>query len=121
MTTPERESVRRQLLALRERLLHRRDDQLLRVEAELETREPAWEDQAAESTDAALGDSLADADLLGIREIDGALVRLAAGTYGECVECHRPIDAARLVAVPTAALCADCAFATEAHLPGHTD
>jgi RNA polymerase-binding transcription factor DksA len=40
---------------------------------------------------------------------DDALARLQAGDYGVCLGCGRPIDSARLVARPTAALCIECA------------
>ena len=42
-------------------------------------------------------------------EIDAALARLAAGTYGGCAVCGRPIPAARLEARPTATTCVPCA------------
>lgn len=40
-------------------------------------------------------------------EIDAALGRLDAGTYGTCTACGRQIPAERLQAVPWAALCLD--------------
>lgn len=40
--------------------------------------------------------------------IDAALARLAAGTYGACTACGRPIPAERLEALPWTALCIDC-------------
>jgi RNA polymerase-binding transcription factor DksA len=40
-----------------------------------------------------------------LREIEAALERVAAGTYGVCELCRRPIDAARLEARPTARTC----------------
>lgn len=43
------------------------------------------------------------------RQIDLALEKLAAGTYGTCDECRRPIPAGRLRAVPQSTLCVDCA------------
>lgn len=42
-------------------------------------------------------------------ENEDALARLAAGTYGACAQCGRPIGTARLEARPSAALCIDCA------------
>ena len=42
-------------------------------------------------------------------EIDEALDRLAAGTFGICVECGEPIAVARLEARPYAAKCVRCA------------
>ena len=42
-------------------------------------------------------------------EIEAALARVAAGTYGGCAVCGRPIPAARLEARPTATTCVGCA------------
>ena len=42
-------------------------------------------------------------------EIDSALHRVAAGTYGVCERCGRPIAPARLEARPTAHTCVACA------------
>ena len=42
-----------------------------------------------------------------LAEIEGALGRIADGTYGTCVVCGREIDAERLEAVPYATLCID--------------
>jgi DnaK suppressor protein len=41
-------------------------------------------------------------------DIDQALERLDAGTYGRCVTCGTAIPAERLEAVPWAALCVPC-------------
>jgi RNA polymerase-binding transcription factor DksA len=40
-----------------------------------------------------------------LTEVEAALERVAAGTYGICEVCHRPIDRARLDARPTARTC----------------
>ncbi|KSW28908.1 TraR/DksA C4-type zinc finger protein [Cellulomonas sp. B6] len=40
-----------------------------------------------------------------LEEVDAALARLAAGTYGRCAVGGEPIDDARLAARPTAATC----------------
>lgn len=42
-------------------------------------------------------------------DIDAALHRLDAGTYGACRSCHRPIPLVRLEAVPEATECVACA------------
>jgi len=44
-----------------------------------------------------------------LAEIDAALERLAAGTYGSCARCGRPIAPGRLQARPTARTCIACA------------
>jgi DnaK suppressor protein len=41
-------------------------------------------------------------------EVDAALARLEAGTYGRCERCGGPIPAARLAARPTATTCVRC-------------
>lgn len=43
-----------------------------------------------------------------IDEIDLALARMAAGTYGVCDDCHHPIAEARLDAMPEAIRCVGC-------------
>ena len=40
-----------------------------------------------------------------LREVESALERVAAGSYGVCEVCHRPIDPARLDARPIAKTC----------------
>ena len=42
-------------------------------------------------------------------EIDGALARIDAGTYGTCTNCGNEIAIGRLEAHPWASLCIDCA------------
>jgi DnaK suppressor protein len=43
-----------------------------------------------------------------LRLVDDALTRLNNGTYGLCIDCGTEIDAARLKAIPYAALCLKC-------------
>jgi RNA polymerase-binding transcription factor DksA len=46
-------------------------------------------------------------------EIEDALARLEAGTYGACLDCGDPVPAARLRVVPAATRCASCQEARE--------
>ena len=46
-----------------------------------------------------------------LSEVDAAVARLEAGTYGVCERCGRPTAPERLEARPTARLCIDCASA----------
>ncbi len=55
----------------------------------------------------ALAGSLRDT----LSDIDDALAKLDAGTYGECERCGQPIGEARLAAMPAARLCISCASA----------
>jgi DnaK suppressor protein len=43
---------------------------------------------------------------------EGALARIADGSYGVCANCGHPIAAGRLEARPTATLCIECAQRT---------
>jgi len=43
-----------------------------------------------------------------LQEVEAALRRMEAGTYGICQACGRPIDVARLKAIPFAAFCLEC-------------
>lgn len=45
----------------------------------------------------------------GLDEIDAALARLSAGTYGICERCGEPISEERLDARPVARVCIGCA------------
>ena len=85
---------------------------------------------ALELTDDAAGQDIADEDSFGegdtvsverdrltvvandaqarVAEIDAALSRVDAGTYGTCESCGDPIPAARLEVLPEATLCVGC-------------
>jgi RNA polymerase-binding transcription factor DksA len=43
-----------------------------------------------------------------LHSIDDALGRIAAGTFGTCARCGRPISVDRLEAIPYATRCIDC-------------
>lgn len=47
-------------------------------------------------------------DVNELREVEGALQRIADGTYGECADCGGDIDYERLKAYPTATRCVEC-------------
>jgi RNA polymerase-binding protein DksA len=42
-------------------------------------------------------------------QVERALIRMQEGTYGVCRECGKPIDDARLKAIPWTRLCINCA------------
>jgi len=44
-----------------------------------------------------------------LQDIEDALAKFDAGTYGECESCHQRIPEARLEAMPAARLCITCA------------
>ena len=56
-----------------------------------------------------------------IRDIDAALIRIAAGNYGVCIDCEVSIEADRLKAYPTAKRCQPCQTRYEnLHVGGET-
>jgi len=62
-----------------------------------------------------------DRHTLEVRDIYAALTRIAAGTYGVCVECNVPIEFHRLKAYPTAKRCRPCQVEYEnSHAGGGT-
>ena len=54
-------------------------------------------------------DALARDAAARVEEVDAALARLDAGSYGVCEACGQPIAAGRLEARPTARTCVGCA------------
>src|SRR5690349_12996648 len=52
---------------------------------------------------------LAGAAASELQQVDDALARMDAGTYGLCANCGRPIPAARLAVRPFAEYCVACA------------
>ena len=56
-------------------------------------------------------DALATSLLEGLHEVDDALAKFEAGTYGKCESCGEQIGEARLEAMPSARFCMTCASA----------
>ncbi|MBN1400446.1 MAG: TraR/DksA C4-type zinc finger protein [Anaerolineae bacterium] len=54
-----------------------------------------------------------------LAEVEDALKRMDAGSYGVCRHCGARIDVARLKAMPTAALCLSCQEQQEQHNNWH--
>ena len=59
-------------------------------------------------------DALDDISRAEIAAIRAALERMDAGTWEDCAACGEPIGHRRLAALPTAAVCVECATAAEA-------
>mgnify|MGYP002622577607 CR=1 FL=1 len=114
---------RNQLISWRERLIALRDD--CRHELQERADAVAQPTGAPESSD--LPTHPADHDSEGVSkeveisrsersiydQVQAALDRIEAGTFGTCAECGEEISSERLDAVPYAALCAKCATSRE--------
>lgn len=81
--------------------------------------------QVRDLEDESLADLLVDLDLaildlhIGeVHDIDAALMRLARGNYGTCIDCAGDIPVERLRAWPTAKRCRPCQTAYEASHAG---
>ena len=104
------EAMKRRLLAERAKYLHSEETYRAEAESLLEGREPGDVQFDEESGE---GDTLAverERDLalsaqarVAVEQIDAALERIAAGTYGICVVSGRRIPQERLRAIPWAA------------------
>jgi DnaK suppressor protein len=102
--------------------LRRRRDELCREVADAEhdlsdlaeNQDPEFEERGREETDTQVLDRLDNRGKHEIEEIDAALLRIADGSYGACIECGEKIAIERLRAVAETELCVDCAAQAEA-------
>jgi RNA polymerase-binding transcription factor DksA len=107
--------------ALRDALERRHAELLREVEAaELVRRAPIdrtevgdREDDAVRVQTGDIGEAEEDRDLVELRQVEAALHRIAAGRYGDCVDCGMRISPARLFVQPAAQRCAACQQASE--------
>ena len=65
-------------------------------------------DQSVADLLADLGAAIIDRQIRELRDIDAARARMAAQTYGICIDCRTDIDFERLMAYPTAKRCIQC-------------
>jgi RNA polymerase-binding transcription factor DksA len=114
----------RQQEKIRKRLLDRLDE--LRADIQRELRKYDAEtygqiaDRVADPAERSVADLLVDINVAEIdrdvgefREIEAALLRLARGGYGLCVDCEEPVEKNRLDLNPAAARCYKCQQAFE--------
>jgi len=118
LTSAERATLEAQLRARQRELrgevasqLKTQDDPRL---VGLRNRLEDTDDWAAADAMAAMDISLVSRDLAVLSEVEGALGRLADGSYGACVDCGVDIPYARLAAYPAAIRCVACQSRLEA-------
>ena len=70
-------------------------------------------DQASDSYDKDLANSLSETERARLKAVEKALQRVNEGTYGLCEDCVKPIPLARLKVLPFAKLCVSCQQAEE--------
>jgi DnaK suppressor protein len=105
------------VLLLEERQSYLDQAELLKAEAdslafEHEPGDTQFDEEGGEggtaNIDRELDLALSARALAAIDEIDQALAKIGAGTYGICEQCGQPIPQPRLRALPYAALCVAC-------------
>lgn len=107
-----------ELASIREALLDERSEllgQVAELDAEADVnywREGGFDDDPADAGSASFeretAQSLSNHARGLLSQIDDALRRMDAGTYGLCERCGNPIEPARLEALPHALLCLTC-------------
>lgn len=84
---------------------------LLSIEEELVTHsDPDWGEMAIEREGDEVLEATGLAGELEVRQIQAALRRIAAGTYGLCTRCGGEVSQARLDALPATPFCKECAL-----------
>lgn len=94
------------LLARRDELRAKLSDELASLRGDTNTADPA--DAAFEAVGDEMASALAEFDARELTQIQRALARLKAGTYGLCENCGEKIPVARLNALPYTPYCIEC-------------
>ena len=72
-------------------------------------------DRAAQLESSRVHDAEEQRDLGELAQVEAALARIGAGSFGQCVDCGEPIAASRLAVMPAAECCAACQAQRERH------
>ena len=80
----------------------------------LRNRMEETDDWAVADLETALDVAEVSRDAGELREVEAALLRMKDGSYGECIDCAKPIPFARLHANPSASRCIACQEKVEA-------
>jgi DnaK suppressor protein len=93
--------------------LHRLVNRAERIEQDLrKPGSPDWPDRAIEIENDEVLEGLDDVTLADVRQLRAAIERIDQGAYGRCARCGAVIGEGRLVALPSATTCVNCASAT---------
>lgn len=122
LTPAQREKMRTLLVNKRSRLLDNNRSKLGEVEESGSDAGGDSADRAAASLDRDIMVDSAARETKEIRDIDAALAKIDAGTYGVCDECGKTIPLSRLEFMPNAPFCIECQekLESEGALPDET-
>jgi DnaK suppressor protein len=107
-TAPFKEQLLAQRTALLEQLRNLRGGTVGRAEASAEHFGHPEDSTAQVNSARDLEFAMDERETAELRQINAALARIEAGTYGQCIDCGVEIPAARLHAAPEAARCIAC-------------
>lgn len=117
-STPQ-DIFKTQLIAARTELLsrmaHERGGVVSRAEVAADHYDNSFQSRAQIRTERQTEFALNEHETAELGDIDAALERIRAGTYGICTDCSVSIPPARLSAYPTAKRCIDCQSLSEHH------
>ena len=122
--SPDREALRRRLVAERAATLDRISglgadwSGIVEASALVATDDEHDPEGATIAFERSQVVALLDQARAALADLDSALVRLDAGTYGACENCGAPISAERLAARPAARACIGCAQKSGAQKSG---
>lgn len=88
-----------------------------RAETELSRADQHPADTGTETSDYERDRALLDGLARSLTEVEAALGRIQQGSYGHCERCGRPIEPARLEAVPATRYCAHDELVVERDVP----
>ena len=108
LSAPFKEKLLAQRASLLEQLTTLRGGSIGRAEASAEHFGDPEDSTAQVNTARELEFAMEEHETAELRQIDAALARMEAGTYGQCIDCGVEIPAARLHAAPEAPRCITC-------------
>jgi DnaK suppressor protein len=112
-TTPYRQQLLDMRSALLAQIAEQRGGVISRAEAAADHFAQAEDSRAQVTTDREMELAIGERETAELAAIDTALVRIEAGTYGECTDCGVDIAAARLHASPEVTRCIHCQVKVE--------
>jgi len=106
---PNTGQIRKRLMRRRWNLLHRYQDEIERVDEELEHHVGDEVELATDQWDARVMSAISDSDARALAEVVAAIRRIDEGHYGLCLTCGCRIERARLEVLPATEVCIECA------------
>ena len=118
-TPPTHDVFKAQLIKARAQLLERiayeRGGVVSRADMAADHFDNSFQSRAQIQTERQTEFAMNEHETAELGDIQAALERLQAGTYGTCTDCGVTIPTARLTAYPTAKRCIDCQTLVEQH------